>query len=564
MFFLCLTLLAAFLVLKARGDERRQNEEFLRKLRESFGRFSEDGTSGEALRILSGRAAEWKETKERGFVDDITWRDLEMDEVFRRMNTALSEPGEEALYELLRRPVRDKELLEKRGRIIKFFAENPEERLKLQEAFHRMGRRGKYALSDYLSLLDNIREESNLRHYFSALLGLFSVSMIFIKPAAGFVIFIAVLIINVTTYFKRKGEIDSSLSAFSYILRSLGEIRRLPQINAEELSEEMKKIRETGESLKILSRGAFLILSGRDLTGSFLQIPLDYLRIFLHVDLMKFNSMLSLVRSRSEDIRELFGTVGFLDAMIAAASFREALKVKCKPEFTDEKYAYFEAEDLYHPLLENPVSASISTSGKGVLLTGSNASGKSTFLKSAGLSILLAQTIYTAPAKALKLSFLDIYSSMSLSDSLVGNESYYMAEIRAVKRIADRVARDPSSGLPGAACFLDELLRGTNTLERIAASSGILKTLKKEHTLVFAATHDLELTGMLENYYDNYHFEDEVNGNDITFSYRLNKGRAKTRNAIKLLELIGFDPETVKGAFRTAERFEKEGTWERI
>ena len=79
-------------------------------------------------------------------------------------------------------------------------------------------------------------------------------------------------------------------------------------------------------------------------------------------------------------------------------------------------------------------------------------------------------------------------------------------------------------------CFVDEVLRGTNTIERIAASSQILKSFATKHVLCFAATHDIELTKILLNYYDNYHFREEVGDKDITFSYIIHKGAYKKRH----------------------------------
>lgn len=85
-------------------------------------------------------------------------------------------------------------------------------------------------------------------------------------------------------------------------------------------------------------------------------------------------------------------------------------------------------------------------------------------------------------------------------------------------------------------CFVDEVLRGTNTVERISASTEILKSLSAEQVLCFAATHDVELTELLAKEYDNYHFEEEIVEGDVRFNYRLLTGKATTRNAIKLLE----------------------------
>ena len=125
-------------------------------------------------------------------------------------------------------------------------------------------------------------------------------------------------------------------------------------------------------------------------------------------------------------------------------------------------------------------------------MTGSNASGKSTFLKTAALQAILAQTVHTVLAKEYEASYFRVFSSMALRDDLVGEESYYMVEIRSLKRILDRMVEE----VP-LFCCVDEVLRGTNTVERIAASSQILLRMAQERLLCFAATHDIELTYLL-------------------------------------------------------------------
>ena len=88
--------------------------------------------------------------------------------------------------------------------------------------------------------------------------------------------------------------------------------------------------------------------------------------------------------------------------------------------------------------------------------------------------------------------------------------------------------------------------------------------LKKENVLPFAATHDIELSYILESLYENYHFEEEVGDSDVTFNYLLKKGRVTTRNAIRLLEMIGYDQEIVKQANKAVEEFEKTGIWSKL
>ena len=197
---------------------------------------------------------------------------------------------------------------------------------------------------------------------------------------------------------------------------------------------------------------------------------------------------------------------------------------------------------------------------RGVLVTGSNASGKSTFLKTVALGAVFAQTICTVPAKSFSAPFCRVMSSMSLRDDLSGGESYFMAEIRALKRILDACAKGETKVL----CFVDEVLRGTNTVERIAASSRILQSLSGKGVLCFAATHDIELTHLLEDVYENYHFEETIEEGDISFNYLLKEGRAQSRNAIRLLEVMGYDERVIKEAEVMAERFMECGEWKKL
>ena len=133
-------------------------------------------------------------------------------------------------------------------------------------------------------------------------------------------------------------------------------------------------------------------------------------------------------------------------------------------------------------------------------------------------------------------------------------------EIKSLKRILDQIgAKDRGDVL----CFVDEVLRGTNTVERIAASSQVLRYMTGPGVMCFAATHDVELTHILEDFYDNYHFQEEVEDQDIRFDYRLYPGRAGSRNAIKLLQIMGYDEQVVDRAETAARHFLETGEWQK-
>ncbi len=277
-----------------------------------------------------------------------------------------------------------------------------------------------------------------------------------------------------------------------------------------------------------------------------------------HFDILAFNRMLLQVRRHTADMDALLTIMGRVDALIAAAGYREGLQAYCIPEFAQGGQAGLAVLGLYHPMLENPVKNDIITQ-KGVLLTGSNASGKSTFLKAVALNAVLAQTIHACCADSYKGLFFRIMTSMALRDDLIGGESYYIVEIKSLKRILDSLADTQTPVL----CFVDEVLRGTNTVERIAASTQILRSLHRPGICCFAATHDIELTQLLREEYENYHFEEEITEGDIHFPYRLQEGKATTRNAIRLLAIMGYGEELIADAEKMAAHFVESGQWEK-
>ena len=145
---------------------------------------------------------------------------------------------------------------------------------------------------------------------------------------------------------------------------------------------------------------------------------------------------------------------------------------------------------------------------------------------------------------------------MALNDDLLAGESYYIVETKSLKRILEEI-----NGSVPLLCTIDEVLRGTNTVERIAASSKILEIIAKRGALCLAATHDIELCELLSMQYEMYHFEEQVGINEMVFDYKIRYGKAVSRNAINLLKLMGFDESIVSGAHERANSYMEKGIW---
>ena len=541
------------LMMKGYLDNKKEEKEFIRKLRIDYGVIAPKQYKPERFESISHYYE--KHIPDSG-IDDITWNDLNMDEIYRKMDGTMSAAGEEYLYYLLRTPVYEIKELDRREELIAYFKSHEEDRVACQVLLKKLGGTGKFSIYDYLDYLDNLGERSNRKHYLALIVIAASIVVIFVNLPLGLCLLAFSFIFNIISYFKVKNEIDPYITSFTYIFRLLDLVDKLADRKIEILSEESRSLKEAVSKFTGFKRGSFLLMSPGRMSASanLIDLFLDYLRMIFHLDLIQFNRMLRVVRNHTGEIDTMLSIIGKVDAMIAIGAFRQGNPDHCIPKIGEK--IMIRAVNLYHPLIEAPVKNDIDEK-RSILITGSNASGKSTFLKTVAVNAIFAQTIHTCMADSYETGLFRIISSMSLRDDIQGGDSYYMVEIKSLKRILDAQKTEVIPVL----CFVDEVLRGTNTVERIAASAQILKSLCTGKSLCFAATHDIELTHILENSYANYHFEEEIEENDIFFSYKIMKGRATTRNAIKLLSIMGYDRKIVLEAEKMASDFLEKGNW---
>lgn len=554
--YLVLLGIVVFLVIVIFGvgmiQEKRELTRYMNYLAGKYGKKREyDYPSGRYEKIPMF----YEHNKPEHFVDDITWNDLNMDEIFKSMNFTESSVGEEYLYYMLRNMDCNLDKIEKQEELITYFMENEDARLYLQMLYHNIGKSGKYSIYDYLDYMEQVKIKSNLRQILIICLILVSIGVCFIHSGIGIVLLISLLIGNILSYFKEKKEVEPYLYSLAYVQKLLDVSKKMCSVKMDILKDSQNELRETLKEFKDFYANSMWIHmgSGNSMGGSPLDIILDYLRMITHIDLIIFNSLFKKLKGKKEEVATLVRVLGEIEACIAIGWYRNTLPYYAKPDFSGSN---LEIKDACHPLIEKAIPNSIKADG-GVLITGSNASGKSTFLKTIAINAILAQGIHTVYAKEYKAEVFDVFSSMALRDNVVQGDSYFMVEIKSIKRILDKVKVSERKII----CFVDEVLRGTNTVERIAASTHILMCLQKAKTICFAATHDIELARLLKDSYDNYHFEEVIEGEDVKFSYLLCEGKATSRNAIKLLKVLGYDDSLVKNAENMAATFLETGKW---
>ena len=551
---IALLLLSAVAVMLSENKRRKL---FLQqKLKNSWGKIPDREYTYEDFHHISQFFH--KREKEGFFIDDITWNDLDMDRIFMLLNQTFSAVGGDCLYDILRKPVFEEKELKYRNRLMLFFAKNQEIREQVQTILASVRKSGSNSIYENIHVTTEVNiKGKNVQIGFCSAFFL-SLLVFILAPNPGGFLFLLVCVVNIGAYMTQKQEVDAYLSSFRNVLQLLEAYKKLEKLKIPELEAAMARGIPAQKKLAGFQKRSSLVIDRSSTGGGLEGMLMDYIRMLTHIDLIKFQDMMKSMKENQKELEELIYTLGYIDSMISIASFRETLPYYTCPEFREEKRAYMDVENLYHPLIENPVANSISAKG-GILVTGSNASGKSTFLKNIAINSIFAQTIYTCTASSYCAPYFQVMTSMALRDDLGSGESYYIVEIRSLKRILD-AAKSGENLL----CIIDEVLRGTNTIERIGASSQILAHICKNNVLSFAATHDIELSYMLQEYYENYHFEEEVREKDVVFNYLLKKGRVTTRNAIRLLEMIGYDKTLIEEAKRAVEEFEASGSWKNV
>lgn len=503
---------------------------------------------------MNNIATYFKNKDQKKGIDDITWSDLSMDDIYKKINNTQSSAGREVLYDILRNPLCSLKELKKRDSIIEYFMNNFEERLKLQLILSNLG--NNYDANTTLCLFleeDNSKNRLTLYRTLRAI-PFISLLLIVINKSFLFITMLSVALNIFISFNNKNRKID--VSGFTYIIKTINVAFKIKDMKINVLDNNLKNIAEDLEKVKKIKKKS--ISKNPNSVLSDLNFFSEYANMITLSELITYEKVKETIIKNKEYLKSIYEYVGGVDALISISSFRTSLDYYSKPQFlasTKKEDNIINFEELYHPLINNPVSNSLNIN-KGVLITGSNASGKSTFIKSVAINQILCQSIYTSCSKKYEGTFFNIYTSMALKDDVLNEESYYMVEIKSLKRIIDKC----NENIP-CLCFVDEILRGTNTVERIASSSEVLSHLNKSNAICIAATHDIELTYLLEKEYDNYHFEEEITDDDIVFDYKLNKGRTKSRNAIKLLSLIGYEQNIVEKAHEKAENFVKSGKW---
>lgn len=271
-----------------------------------------------------------------------------------------------------------------------------------------------------------------------------------------------------------------------------------------------------------------------------------------HADIHLAVSIVNHAAEHRDTILRGLSALAELDMLSSLGAFAWEQPVTCYPEFQDT--LGLALTDGVHPLIPPdrvvPNSIELDQQTRMWIITGSNMAGKSTFLRMVAINVLLAQVGGAATARNMRLTPLRLLTDLRARDNLSENESYFMAEVRQLRRMVI-----PPEGAPPILGLIDEPFRGTNAHDQSAASRAVATHLLQQGHLYLIATHDQLLTALADgNHARNYHFREDLDAQMLVFDYRLHEGPAGQRNALRILQAEGYPQAVVDAAHNCESR----------
>ena len=543
--------------------------------------------------VLTGRAravarlrAEWGQPRSRDYrmdaiadshrsraagegsdaLDDRTWNDLHLDEVFAVCDRTMSTLGQHALYHRLRGVPAGRHL-EAFEALVTRMTEDAPARERAQLALGRLTDPRGYDLW-WLAQRDVLPPRR--WHVLFPVLALvtFGVAVALPFRLSLVPLFLLMVAVNVAVRNATDRHVRDVAGTFRQLAPVIAVGQALGFLDGHAIAPIVAPLRTEAprlNRLKTIARwvsgdpfmlsvqpGGFAII-GTDLVS----VVYDYLNFVFLLDSNGAYFGAGELRARGAALLSVMAAAGDVDAAIGVAAYRVSHEGWIRPRFLPPG-ADATLTDVWHPLVEEAVPNSIRMpSGRGVLVTGSNMSGKSTFLRTVGVNAVLAQTIHTCLATEYAAPMFHVRSCIGRSDDLLSGKSYYIVEVESLISLVQA-----SQGDAPHLVLLDELFRGTNAVERIAAGQAVLRELVtgggQTRHVVIAATHDGELVDLLPDLFAAVHFGDSVVDDVMVFDHCLKPGRATSRNAIALLRMNGAPARMVNDALACAAVLDRE------
>ena len=481
-------------------------------------------------------------------MDDRTWQDLDGDALFAELDRCQSAPGQQVLYAMLRRTDASDAALDQLDAAASLLGSDAALRARIRRGLAPLATRDAYLLHNLFGPALPPRPRFYWVFPLLTAAALVTIGVGFVWPTLALAGFLAIGAANFAIQYRYHARIYMFVAPLTLLNRMIATAESLAALYGAG-----DTMRAAAARVAPLARVARYLAFERsdDIVGSIYV----WLNALFLLDINAFVFTVSRLKRHREDLRVIFESIGFVDAALSLASWRAGLETWCRPE-TLPRGRRLECRAMSHPLLDAAVPNDVRIDGDNVLITGSNMSGKTTFIRAVAVNALLARSVGTCAAASFRAPRLVVRSMIGRGDSLLDGQSYFAVELILAERLLHAAAGERQHLF-----VIDEIFRGTNTTERVAASKAVLHRLGGSDHIVIAATHDLELLGLLESGWAFHHFRESVDKDRLTFDYTIRPGPTSTHNAIRMMAAYGFPTDVVDDARGTVELLER--PWQR-
>ncbi len=526
----------------------KRKKKQIERLQNSFGKLKEDAFDFERIEKYFRNK---DHTEAFQVLSDKTCNDLDFNELFMFIDRTNSKIGQQYLYNKLRIIASDSGNLELEEQLINKLTNDSGLRVNIQLQLDKLNKETAFYIS---SLFQKEHIKPPKWFFIVGLLSLTSVLsliMLFFNPKF-LLVLLAVFIANLGIHYWNKRNLYQYLGSIPQLLR-LNSIARIlfKDKNLKKLNPNLQKSIHIID--KVRNRMTFFKMEAgfQGEIEAFLWSILELVKILFLLEPLLLFGVLKQLDTKRKEIEHLFVFVGQVDSILSIASLRKGLESWSIPEINDNK-SEITAKEIYHPLIIECVNNNIAVSKKSILLTGSNMSGKTSFIRTIGLNVITGLTINTCFAKSITIPRIRVFSAIRISDDLMNDKSYYFEEVLTIKEMIDNSNNDKPNLF-----LLDEIFKGTNTVERISAGKAVLSSLSENKNIVFVSTHDIELADLLADEYELYHFSEIVDHKTIDFDYKLKDGKLKNRNAIRILQINDYPKSIINEAIELSKVLDK-------
>jgi DNA mismatch repair ATPase MutS len=480
-----------------------------------------------------------------------TLNDIDFEQLFAFIDRTTSRVGQQFLFRQVIHPFASIEDLKKLDTLANTLASNPSQREEIQKDLIKLAHHGAYNICNVLTLRVSAKP-GWFKYLYVNIIVLVTLAVLAFAFPVCLILLLVPLTINTIVHYWNKGNIIGPFSSFpelSTLMQVAESILQKPGFANSMVKESLQDLKAFRRQLQFINPEASTTQNEFNQLTHYLS---ELIKAMLLIEVFATFSVGKRIAKNRASISAVFDFVGSVDTAISIAALRNSCPGTCEPRFV-ETTKEMHAKGIYHPLIRKCVRNDIVIHNKSVLITGSNMSGKTTFLRTFVINSILAQSIFTCFATEFTTPFVRQFSSIRINDSLFDGHSYFFEEVNVIGLFIEEMQTSYQNLF-----ILDEVFKGTNSFERSALAKAILSYLDRGNNIVMVSTHDLELAAMLKEQYDVYHFSETINNGELHFDHVLKAGPLKTGNAIRLLELGNFPDDIIKEAKMLSSDLDRE------